>query len=56
MQFLKENWVALLFGLLGFIEVIVRITPTEKDNTVLEYIKKLLSVFIPNRKKYGGTF
>lgn len=54
-DFIKENWVALLFGLLAFVEVIVRLTPTTKDDTVLEWIKKILDVFIPNRAKGGGT-
>ena len=54
-DFIKENWVALLFGLLGFVEVVTRLTPTTKDDTVLEWIKKILDVFIPNRASGGGT-
>lgn len=55
MEFFKENWVALLFGLIALAEVVTRLTPTEKDNTILEWVKKLLGVVLPNRKKDGGT-
>ena len=54
MDFLKENWVALLFGLLAFAEVVTRLTPTTKDDTVLGWIKQILNVIIPNRAKGGG--
>lgn len=50
-DFILENWQVLLFGLLGFAEVVVRLTPTKKDDGVIEWIYKLLSVIIPNRKK-----
>ncbi len=54
-EFLKEHWVALLFGFLGFVEIITRLTPTKKDDTVLEWVKKVLDIFIPNRASGGGT-
>ena len=54
-EFLKENWVVLLFGLLGFAEVITRLTPTTKDDTIIQWIKSILDVLIPNRAKGGGT-
>ena len=53
-DFIKEHWVALLFGLLGFAEVVTRLTPTTKDDTVLNWIKSILDVMIPNLKKGGG--
>ena len=54
MDFLKENWVALLLGLIAFAEVVTRLTPTKKDDTVLNWVKQILDVFIPNLKKGGG--
>jgi hypothetical protein len=55
MDFIKENWVPLLFGFIGFVEVITRLTPTTKDDTVLQWIKTILDAIIPNRAKGGGT-
>lgn len=54
LEFLKENWVPLLFGLMGFVEVIVRLTPTEKDNSIFNLIMTVLNALIPNRAKGGG--
>lgn len=53
-QFIQEHWVALLLALLAFIEVIVRLTPTEKDNRIFTIVKNIIDFFIPNRKKGGG--
>lgn len=55
-NFFLENWVALLFGLMGFIELIVRLTPSEKDNSIFNWIFTLLNALLPNLKKGGGTF
>ena len=55
-EFIKTNWFALLMGVLGLAEVITRLTPTEKDNTVLEWVKKALGIVFPNKKAGGGTF
>lgn len=53
-NFLLENWAALLLGLMAFAEVVTRLTPTEKDNTILAKLQGLLNVFLPNLKKGGG--
>lgn len=53
-NFILENWAVLLLGLLSFLEVITRLTPTEKDNTILAKLQGLLNVFLPNLKKGGG--
>lgn len=55
-EFIKQNWGMLLIALLAFIEVIVRLTPTEKDNTIFAIVKRIINLFIPNRKKTGGFF
>lgn len=54
-DFLKKNWGWLVTALLGIFEVIARITPTEKDNTILGLIKRLLDNFFPNRNLRGST-
>ena len=49
---LIENWGVILLALIPIAQVIVRLTPTEKDNNILDLILK----FVPNFKKGGGTF
>ncbi len=53
---LKGNWIAVLLSLLGFIEVIVRLTPTQKDDSLLNKLYKILDFLIPNFKASGGRF
>lgn len=52
--FLAKNWGILSLSLLSFLEVITRLTPTEKDNTVLTFLSNILNAVIPNFKKGGG--
>lgn len=53
-QKLKNFW--LYFTLIiPVLEVIVRITPTQADNSILNLIKMLLDSWIPNRKKKDGS-
>jgi hypothetical protein len=52
--FLSANWGVLSLSLLSFLEVITRLTPSEKDNTVLTFLSNILNVLIPNYKKGGG--
>ena len=54
-KFILSNWVALLFALGAFLEAIVRLTPTQKDDSILNFIKNILDSFIPNRRTGGGT-
>lgn len=57
--FLKKNWGELIAGFLAFVEVIIRLTPTQKDNTILTMVKRaydfLIGWLIPNKKLGGGT-
>ncbi|WP_299576715.1 hypothetical protein [uncultured Sunxiuqinia sp.] len=53
---LKENWLGVLLGLLGFIEIIVRLTPTKKDDSLLNKLYKILDFLIPNFRQGGGRF
>lgn len=54
LDFIKENWVALLFGLLGFTEIVVRLTPTKKDDSIFNFVKKIIDAILPNNRKEGG--
>lgn len=50
----------ILTGIYGVAEVVVRLTPTTKDDTILErvgqYVGKLMDVIgIPNNKDGGGV-
>jgi len=51
-----ENWGILSLGLMSFIEIIVRLTPSEKDNSIFNFVSKILNALVPNRRKAGGTF
>ena len=53
-DFLIGNWGILSLGLLSFLEVVTRLTPSEKDNTVLSFLSNVLNAIIPNIKKGGG--
>jgi len=55
LAFLKANWFVLVAGLLAFFEVIARLTPTSKDDSILSWLTKLLNWVFPNKAKAGGT-
>ena len=55
-NFFSDNWGALVMGLLGFIDLIARLTPTEKDNSIVNFLITLFNAIIPNFKKGGGSF
>lgn len=55
LEFIKENWAIITVAILPLAEVIVRLTPTKKDDTALDFFKKIMDVFIPNKKAGGGT-
>mgnify|MGYP000904865785 CR=1 FL=1 len=58
MALLAEYWQkisAVILAAATFIEVIVRITPTEKDNAWFSWLKSILDKIIPNNKVGGGT-
>ena len=54
--FIARNWDSLLFGLLTFYELIARLTPTTKDNTIVKVLTSILNAVVPNFKKGGGSF
>jgi|DEB0MinimDraft_3_1074331.scaffolds.fasta_scaffold368321_2 hypothetical protein len=51
LDFLTANWAELLLGLLAFVKIVVRLTPTLKDDQVFGLLDKLLESFVPNLKK-----
>ena len=55
-NFFSDNWVALLLGLLGFFDLVARLTPTEKDNSIVNFLMTLFNAIIPNFRKGGGSF
>ena len=55
-NFFTNNWGALLMGLLGFADLVARLTPSEKDNSILNFLSTILNAIIPNLKKGGGSF
>lgn len=58
MNWLMEHYtdlLAILLGLVAVAEIVVNLTPSEKDNSVLLKIKNALSAVIPNFRKGGGT-
>lgn len=53
-NFFTRNWGALMMGLLGFADLVTRLTPTEKDNSIVNFLVSVLNAVIPNLKKGGG--
>lgn len=45
---LKSNWAELLIGLLAFVKILVRLTPTLKDDAVFGKIDNLINAVVPN--------
>lgn len=54
-EYFKLNWEWLVPALFITLEAIVRITPTDKDNSLLEKVKELFDFLLPNLKKGGGV-
>ncbi|HAH23779.1 MAG TPA: hypothetical protein DCL77_08480 [Prolixibacteraceae bacterium] len=55
-NFFADNWGHLLIGLLGFFDVVARLTPTTKDNSIVNFLTTVINAIIPNFKKGGGLF
>ena len=55
-NFFTNNWGALLMGLLGLADLVARLTPSVKDNSILNFLSTILNAIIPNLKKGGGSF
>ena len=55
-NFFSNNWGALLMGVLGLGDLIARLTPSAKDNSIINFISSVINAIIPNFKKGGGSF
>jgi hypothetical protein len=55
LAFLKANLLTIVTAVIALLEVIVRLTPTERDNSLLSAIKAIIDKFIPNRRTGGGV-
>lgn len=54
-EFIKNYWHPLTEGVIALTWVIVRLTPTNKDNNVFRIVVNILSVVFPNNRKGGGV-
>lgn len=50
----KAHWGVLLGAVFAIAEAIVRVTPTERDNSIVNWLKKLLDGWLPNNSANGG--
>ena len=55
MEFIKEHWHPLTEGLIGLTWIIVRLTPTQKDNNIFTVVVNILGVVFPNNRRGGGV-
>ena len=51
MELSNIDWTTLIWSLIAIIEVVVRLTPSEKDNSLLNKVIWFIDKVIPNRKK-----
>lgn len=60
MEFFKQitavQWAGIVAAIFAVAETIVRLTPTEKDNSILNSIKSVVDALLPNLKKDGGEY
>lgn len=55
MEWIFENWAVLLLALLAFVDVIVSLTPSKKDDAVLGYVRLIINAITgANRAKKKG--
>jgi len=51
MNFITENWLELLIGLMAFVKIITNLTPTDKDNKIFGWLDTMIDTFVPNYPK-----
>lgn len=51
MELSSIDWTTLIWSLIAIFEVIVRLTPTEKDNSLLNKVIWFIDKIIPNKIK-----
>ena len=45
----------LVMALILILEIVVNLTPSDKDNSILLKIKNVIAFLFPNRRKGGGN-
>lgn len=55
LPFLSANWAELLIALMAFAKVVVRLTPTIKDDKVFGWLDDLIAFFVPNLRNTTKT-
>jgi dihydropteroate synthase len=53
--YLRENTAEAVMAFLAIVQIIVNITPSEKDNGWFLWLRKIFEFFFPNLRKGGGT-
>jgi len=56
MEIITENLWEIITAALLIFELIVRLTPTTKDNSIYNLVKRIVDALIPNKKNGGGKF
>jgi|TARA_R100000479_G_scaffold95832_1_gene47484 hypothetical protein len=51
MELSSIDWTTLIWSLIAIFEVIVRLTPTEKDNSLLNKVIWFIDKIVPNKIK-----
>ena len=51
MNFITENWLELLIGIMAFIKIITNLTPTERDNKMFGGLDTMIDALVPKYKK-----
>lgn len=51
MEWIVENWAALLLALIAFAGTITALTETKKDDQILDILKRILSAVLLGRSK-----
>ena len=51
MELSNIDWTTLIWSLIAIFEVIVRLTPSEKDNSLLNKVIWFIDKVVPNRTK-----
>ena len=55
-NFFLRNWGILSVSFLAFCDVVARLTPSAKDNSIVNLLVTILNAIIPNFRKGGGRF
>jgi hypothetical protein len=50
---LKANWLEILLAIMSVAGIVIRLTPSKTDDTILAWIMKVINLFFPNRATNG---